>query len=122
MVEQQQPFNWAPLESSPEIFTEYMAKVGVDTTNWQISEVFGFDEDLLAFLPQPIKGVIIAAQRLKKEEDSEKGSEDNNNIVPYYMKQTNVLDNACGVIACLHAVLNNLDSVELIPESILSKF
>ena len=26
----------------------------------------------------------------------------------YYMKQTEVLDNACGVIACIHAILNNL--------------
>merc|ERR1712136_344460 len=26
----------------------------------------------------------------------------------YYMKQTPTLDNACGVIACLHAIYNNL--------------
>ena len=38
------------------------------------------------------------------------------------MKQTGKLDNACGVIACLHAVLNNLDSVQLKADSVLDKF
>ena len=28
------------------------------------------------------------------------------------MKQTEVLDNACGVIACIHAILNNLGEGE----------
>ena len=28
--------------------------------------------------------------------------------MPYYMKQTNELDNACGIIAALHCVYNNL--------------
>lgn len=51
MVEQQEPFNWAPLESNPEIFTQYMEKVGLNTASWQFAEVYGFDEDLLAFLP-----------------------------------------------------------------------
>ena len=73
---------------------------------WAIGEVFGFDEELLAFLPQPIVGVIVAVERLKKDEDRAKGSADNTGIVPFYMKQTEVLDNACGIIACLHAVLN----------------
>jgi ubiquitin carboxyl-terminal hydrolase L3 len=32
------------------------------------------------------------------------------------------LDNACGIIACLHSILNNLDTIQLNPESILHKF
>jgi ubiquitin carboxyl-terminal hydrolase L3 len=65
-----------------------MDKLGLDTTAWQFAEVYGFDEELLAFLPKPVKAVIITAERLKKAEDKEKGSKDNNGIVPYYMKQT----------------------------------
>ena len=38
------------------------------------------------------------------------------------MKQSGTLDNACGIIACLHAALNNLDNVTLTPDSILDKF
>ena len=46
--------------------------------------MFGFDEDLLGFLPQPIVGVIVAFERLKKEADKELGGDDN--LVPFYMK------------------------------------
>ena len=42
----------------------------------------------------------------------------------FYMKQTDVLDNACGVIACIHAILNNLgsgsDKIALRDQSVLS--
>ena len=38
------------------------------------------------------------------------------------MKQTEVLDNACGVIACIHSTLNNLDKFQLAEGSILSKY
>mmetsp|Transcript_9347 Transcript_9347/g.7120 ORF Transcript_9347/g.7120 Transcript_9347/m.7120 type:complete len:152 (+) Transcript_9347:132-587(+) len=42
--------------------------------------------------------------------------------VDFYMKQTGTLDNACGIIACLHAIFNNLGLVGIIPDSILDKF
>lgn len=40
-------------------------------------------------------------------------------MVPFYMKQSGTLDNACGVIACMHAILNN--DVPIVPGSILAK-
>ena len=52
-------FHWPPLESNPEVFTTYMQSIGLANT-WAIGEVFGFDEELLAFLPQPILAVIVA--------------------------------------------------------------
>ena len=61
-------FNWPALESNPEVFTQYMHKIGM-SKNWAIGEVFGFDEDLLAFLPQPVQAVIVAIQRKNPEED-----------------------------------------------------
>jgi ubiquitin carboxyl-terminal hydrolase L3 len=114
-------FNWPPLESNPEVFTKYMHTIGM-SPEWGVGEVFGFDEDLLAFLPQPIIGVIVAIERTEKAEDRARGSVDNNSIVPYYMKQTAELDNACGIIACLHACLNNLDKVSLTEGSILQNY
>lgn len=80
MVDQ---FEWPPLESNPEIFTKYMHDVGM-SKDWAIGEVFGFDEELLAFLPQPIIGVIVNMERLKKEEDVAKGSEADVEKVVYY--------------------------------------
>lgn len=84
---QQDPnaFEWPPLESNPEIFTKYMQDTGM-SKDWAVGEVFGFDEELLAFLPQPIIGVIVNMERLKKDEDVQKGSEENYGIVSYYQK------------------------------------
>ena len=59
-------------------------------------------------------------ERLKN--DKENGSADNNSKVNFYMKQTGTLDNACGIIASLHACLNNLDGINLKADSILDKF
>lgn len=38
------------------------------------------------------------------------------------MKQTKRLDNACGIIACLHAIYNNVDQVKVEPDSVLDQF
>ena len=51
-----------------------MQALGVPA-DWVIGEVFGFDEELLSFLPQPVTGVIVNIERLKKLEDSQLGSE-----------------------------------------------
>ena len=85
MVDAPENFEWPALESNPEIFTKYMHDTGM-SKDWAIGEVFGFDEELLAFLPQPIIGVIVNMERLKKAEDVAKGSEDDVNKVAYYQK------------------------------------
>ena len=105
MADANQPFNWPPLESNPEIFADYMHRAGLPDT-WTFGEIYGFEEDLLAFIPQPCLAVIINAEFLNKAEDRQKGDLAVANS--FYMKQTGVLDNACGVIACIHAILNNI--------------
>ena len=64
--------------------------------------------------------MIANLERIAKDEDKQKG--DPTVEVNYYMKQTGKLDNACGVIACIHSIFNNLDSFQLKPDSILDKF
>ena len=88
---------------------------------WAIGEVFGFDEDLLTFIPQPVVGIIVAVERLNPAEDKALGDVANvdNDTVPFYMKQTGALDNACGIIACLHAIYNNPTSIQLGEGSVL---
>merc|ERR1712178_131568 len=49
-----------------------------------------------------------------------KGSVDDLKHVRFYMKQSGELDNACGIIACLHGALNT--PTEIIADSILGKF
>lgn len=112
-------FSWPPLESNPEVFTNYMHSIGLAKTV-AIGEVFGFDEDLLSFLPQPIHATIVCYERLKRKEDVEIGSVENNALCDYYMKQSGTLDNACGIIACIHAALNT--GVDIAEDSILGRF
>lgn len=121
MDQEQQEFNWPALESNPEVFTNYMHSIGM-SDDWAIGEVFGFDEDLLAFLPQPVIAVIVAIQRNKDNLEEDKSNEADSALVPFYMKQSNVLDNACGIIACLHSVLNKSEQVAITEGSVLAKY
>lgn len=43
-------FEWPPLESNPEVFTDYMHTVGL-SKDWIINECFGLDEECLSFVP-----------------------------------------------------------------------
>ncbi len=110
-------FKWPPLESNPEVFTEYLHKLGVPE-DVVVGEVFGLDEDSLSFVPRPVYAVIATFEALKKNE--------NPNVVDsaaqYYMHQTSNLDNACGIIASIHSVLNNLDKFQLTEGGILDRF
>ena len=115
-------YDWPPLESDPEIFTDYMASVGLPA-NWSFSELYGIaDEEMLNWIPQPRIAVILNAQYKVKRSERPQGSLDTQ--CSYYMKQTAELDNACGVVACLHAIYNNVsaDKITLDPESVLGKF
>jgi ubiquitin carboxyl-terminal hydrolase L3 len=103
-------FHWPPLESDPVIFEQYMHEMGLPPM-WGFSELFGFDEDLLAFVPHPVVAVIVNFERLETDRPKALGSMDTS--INYYMKQTGTLDNACGVIACLHAIFNNLEGIPL---------
>lgn len=87
---------------------------------WAFSECYGFDEDLLQMIPQPCVAVVLNMERLKKSEDKQKGSLEN--YAAYYMKQTGELDNACGVIACIHSIYNNLGLIQLNSGSVLEKY
>lgn len=115
---------------------------GLPAPTLAISEVFGFDEDLLALVPQPVYGVIVSLEDATAissdggDRAAAHGGGDDFNahndqrpaVVPFYMKQAGTLDNACGIIACLHAILNASESNNsnnddtIVPDSVLAKF
>jgi hypothetical protein len=74
-----------------------------------INEVFGFDEGLLMMLPNQV-AALTCMRRMpdKKAADKERG--DPSTKAAFYMKQSGTLDNACGIIALIHSILNNLDA------------
>ena len=69
-------------------------------------------------------GVIVCYERLIAKSayrEQDKGSADDYGRVAYYMHQSKVLDNACGIIACLHAIFN-CPAVEVDEASVLGRF
>lgn len=68
--------------------------------------------------------MIVCYERIVQKSDyraQDLGSPDNYNKVSFYMHQSKVLDNACGIIACLHAVFNS-PLIDVDPTSILGRF
>lgn len=115
-------FNWAPLESDPSIFNEYFQKMGLPE-HIQFNELYTIDYKEVQPIDGEVLSVIINYERnkenpyIRKEEnytDSEK--------VPFYMKQSEELDYACGLIAAMHSIGNNMEKVELPADSLLNKF
>ncbi|KAH8392565.1 hypothetical protein KR215_011717 [Drosophila sulfurigaster] len=111
---------WTPLESNPEVLTKYIHKLGV-SPSWSVTDVIGLDDDLLGFLPRPVKAVILLFpisdayekhraeehERIKTAAEEEKYPED-----LFYMRQ--FTHNACGTVALIHSVANNKD-IEVAP-------
>ena len=115
-----QDFDWPPLESNPDVFNDYLHQVGL-AESFAVGEIYGFDEDLLAFVPQPVYGVIVALEKVEKQHNVG----DDSYLIPFYMKQAGTLDNACGIIACLHAILNVAATSEpsiIMTDSVLHQF
>jgi ubiquitin carboxyl-terminal hydrolase L3 len=88
--------SWPALESDPEIFTEYFRSLGLSPT-WEFGEVFSMDEEVEG-------SALILVHRTAGDGPGFLG-------VPipsrYFIKQLPALDNACGLIAGLHGILNS---------------
>ncbi|KAL6073504.1 Ubiquitin carboxyl-terminal hydrolase isozyme L3 [Balamuthia mandrillaris] len=117
--------HWIPLESNPEILTEFIHRLGV-SEQWAFSDCYGFDDELLAMVPQPCIGLLFlfpsSKMKTKKEEEAkriaEKGQTVSDNL--YFMKQ--LVGNQCGTVGVIHAVLNALGQISLKEDSPLDKF
>lgn len=111
---------WLPLESNPDVMNKYLYNLGVPD-KYQIVDVYGLEPDLLATIPRPVLAVLLLfpcstknpdkkpGDVLVQEESGEKGEPVNDNL--FYVKQ--IVTNACGTIALVHSIANNLDKIEL---------
>lgn len=108
---------WMPLESNPVVINKFLRGMGVPNS-WDINDVLGMDEELLAMVPQPVAAVILlypindTNEAFKDEQ--EKKIEASGQVVSdkvYFMKQ--FVGNACGTVALIHSLANNTDKIEL---------
>jgi len=119
---------WEALESNPEVLTNFCHQMGV-TQAFQVVDVWGLDEDILGFVPQPAIAMVLLfpsknPDGSRAREKLEVAKHDKSDQI-YFLKQIEGhLDNACGTIAMIHAILNNrsLLGIEGSGEATLEKF
>uniref|UniRef100_A0ACD5Y448 Uncharacterized protein n=1 Tax=Avena sativa TaxID=4498 RepID=A0ACD5Y448_AVESA len=120
---------WPPLESSPDVFNQFMWSLGVPQGEAEFHDVYGLDADALAMVPQPVLAVVFCFPDPPENptnppeevlatatEEKQETSDD-----VYFIKQIESLGNACGTIALLHAV-GNAYSETLLKNSCLDLF
>lgn len=115
-----------PLESNPDIFNELSFRLGLSPI-LQFHDLYSLtDPELLAFIPQPVYGIILLFpltenyESYRKQTDNKSGSvyaNTKSNEVKWF-KQT--IGNACGLYALLH-VLSNLPNDLIINGLILKE-
>ncbi|XP_044253729.1 ubiquitin carboxyl-terminal hydrolase-like [Tribolium madens] len=106
-----------PLESNPDVMNKFLHLLGVPG-KWNIVDVYGLDGDALAWVPRPVLALILlfpCSEQFYKhaEEECAKLKNEGQTLSPdlFYMKQ--YVSNACGTIALIHCVANNMERVGL---------
>ncbi|XP_055695578.1 ubiquitin carboxyl-terminal hydrolase-like [Lutzomyia longipalpis] len=114
-----------PLESNPDVLNKFIYNLGV-SKKWNIVDVIGLEPDMLEWVPQPVRAVILLfpcsdkhAAQVAKENAEKKANPETYPTDLFYMRQT--IRNACGTIALIHSIANNPD-VELEENGILTKY
>ncbi|THH32359.1 hypothetical protein EUX98_g1801 [Antrodiella citrinella] len=110
----QSGMRWVPMEANPTVMNEgeqWARKAGLVTSEYNLSDIYGFDEDLLALVPQPVKAIVLLFPYEEllphhREEDSQIQKDGQYPIDPavVWIKQT--IDNACGTMGLIHSLLN----------------
>ncbi|KAK0544332.1 ubiquitinyl hydrolase 1 [Tilletia horrida] len=115
---------WVPLEANPDIFNSWAASMGLDTDKLAYHDIYGTDDDLLQFIPQPVQAVLLLFPNYHKTIDSFRSELDSQSAEQtqpqahvdaaspsstepplIWFKQT--IGNACGTIGLLHSVTSS---------------
>ncbi|KAI8138935.1 hypothetical protein BJV82DRAFT_660216 [Fennellomyces sp. T-0311] len=102
---------WLPLEANPDIIHENGC-----SKEWSYNDIYGFDPELLGFVPRPVSAIIFlypitdVAEKFRHEEEArltKKEQDISPNVI--FFKQT--ISNACGMMAIVHSLANNKELV-----------
>ncbi|KAF9932402.1 Ubiquitin carboxyl-terminal hydrolase isozyme L3 [Linnemannia zychae] len=102
---------WLPLESNPEVIDKYVRDLGVPAP-WRYVDVMGLDEELLAFVPQPVHAVILLFPCTPKyeefvKEEGQRIDKEGQTVSPNIVFYPQTISNACGTMGVLHSIANN---------------
>ncbi|KAJ8902711.1 hypothetical protein NDN08_006031 [Rhodosorus marinus] len=117
---------WIPLESNPELITKYAGELGMGP-GYEFQEILSLE--LLEMVPRPVYAVvllfpltekIVSASEEREKENLDQSVSSSAPEQPFFCRQT--ISNACGTIAVLHSVTNNMDKLSIRPDSFFKKF
>ncbi|KAI1316187.1 Ubiquitin carboxyl-terminal hydrolase isozyme L3 [Mortierella claussenii] len=102
---------WLPLESNPEVLDKYVRDLGVPAP-WRYADVMGLDEELLAFVPQPVHALLLLFPITPKYEEYKKQEQlridqHGQTVSPKVVFYPQTIANACGTMGVLHSIANN---------------
>ncbi|KAH8661355.1 hypothetical protein BGZ60DRAFT_530311 [Tricladium varicosporioides] len=100
---------WVELESDPALFNYVLREYGVKGI--KVEEVISLDDEMLAFLPQPVHGLIFLF-RYREEEEENEAAEEKPPCPRHVWFANQTTSNACATIALLNIVMN-VPSVDL---------
>ena len=91
-----------PLEANPDIFNPFALTHGLDTSQLCFHDLLGFDDELIALVPKPIRAIILLYPGVEKtmhRKQTVQGTVDRQRLV--HIRQR--VGNVCGFMARLHA-------------------
>ena len=94
--------NWVPLESNPELLTEYARKLGMPE-ELAFHEVLSFEDWAVDLVPKPVRAAIFLYPLTSTDVEAPLVDEDTADV--FFTRQT--IGNACGTIAILHILANS---------------
>ncbi|XP_063933151.1 ubiquitin carboxyl-terminal hydrolase isozyme L3-like isoform X2 [Zophobas morio] len=112
---------WLPLESSPEVMSRYLKKLGVEGV--EVCDIYSLEEDALFLIPEPVYGIILLfpmTEKYKKLGAGKEASLEKPDKLVFFVKQT--ILNACGSLALTHVILNNYDKIKFSECGVMEKF
>lgn len=83
-------------------------KFGV-SSKWAFTDCYSLDEEMLCMIPRPCLAFILLFPSREEKEKQASNQTDNSNV--FFMRQ--LVNNACGTIAIVHSVLNNIEKLGL---------
>ncbi|EDQ90804.1 uncharacterized protein MONBRDRAFT_35021 [Monosiga brevicollis MX1] len=117
---------WLPLESNPDVLNKFVKNMGL-RGDYEFTDVFGLDPELLAMVPQPVGGVLllfpVSDNYMERNAEEAREIEARGQTVSdqvYFMKQT--ISNACGTVGLLHCLGNNQARVQFEDGSYLQRY